>query len=536
MGETAAEGRLQKAWREYAEVIRGEDPERIAAVIDRHLWDLLAVDFAEVVARLAALPEETLARHGALRLVHVLCVMMTAPSIIAAEPPESAPRPSARPELELQFQRMLAHRMRGAASDAADIADGIRERLTRELSAVRAVHGSTANLYYLHLGITALVADESATALTDFTRAAQLSTFDAADLVRYDATAKLALTHALRGSDSLARRSLRAASAIAVPEGLRPFTQHSAETAAALLAVDALTPDAQQRVDDLDAIDPVNELWPLAVLARGRLELSEARYSTVLEECAVYSSAHAHGGQRGLSADVLTSLRLDALSSMREFAAAHSVLANASAPPGDLTDAARTRLSLREGNVRDAARNVRRVLNSRVASAGARDEAVVASAWVSYAADGLVDAATARYLLRLAIHGARRRLLGVLPDEVVRAVRAEAKPNEAAAFDAALAGMTFVSAIDDRPALTAREREVLSMIRTRTVAEAAAALFVSPNTVKTQVSSAYRKLGARNRDEALLLADRHGLLRVDPQPPKGHPNVAALHLPSVGSA
>jgi DNA-binding NarL/FixJ family response regulator len=63
------------------------------------------------------------------------------------------------------------------------------------------------------------------------------------------------------------------------------------------------------------------------------------------------------------------------------------------------------------------------------------------------------------------------------------------------------------------PPLTEREREVLTLIAEgRTNAEIAGRLFLSPHTVKEHTSGLYRKLGARNRAEAVKLAQRVGLL------------------------
>ena len=61
--------------------------------------------------------------------------------------------------------------------------------------------------------------------------------------------------------------------------------------------------------------------------------------------------------------------------------------------------------------------------------------------------------------------------------------------------------------------LTAREREILAATRAyTTVAELAAALHLSPGTVRNHVSSALQKLGARNRNEALRIAEEQGWL------------------------
>jgi DNA-binding NarL/FixJ family response regulator len=67
-----------------------------------------------------------------------------------------------------------------------------------------------------------------------------------------------------------------------------------------------------------------------------------------------------------------------------------------------------------------------------------------------------------------------------------------------------------------RPAhqrLTGREREVLQLVAAGvTNAEIAAELRLSPNTVKEHASSMFRKLGARNRADAVVRAQRLGVL------------------------
>ena len=76
-------------------------------------------------------------------------------------------------------------------------------------------------------------------------------------------------------------------------------------------------------------------------------------------------------------------------------------------------------------------------------------------------------------------------------------------------------GMTLFPPKAEQPAplLSEREREVLELIGAgSTNREIAAALHLSPHTIKEHTSSLYRKLGARNRAEAVQLAQRIGLL------------------------
>jgi DNA-binding NarL/FixJ family response regulator len=76
-------------------------------------------------------------------------------------------------------------------------------------------------------------------------------------------------------------------------------------------------------------------------------------------------------------------------------------------------------------------------------------------------------------------------------------------------------GMTVFKPQEGPPAipLSPREREVLDLLATgATNREIAGSLYLSPHTVKEHTSALYRKLGARNRTEAVQLAQRLGLI------------------------
>jgi DNA-binding NarL/FixJ family response regulator len=76
-------------------------------------------------------------------------------------------------------------------------------------------------------------------------------------------------------------------------------------------------------------------------------------------------------------------------------------------------------------------------------------------------------------------------------------------------------GQTVFAPTSEQPAplLSEREREVLDLIAVgSTNREIASKLYLSPHTVKEHTSALYRKLGARNRAEAVQRAQRVGLL------------------------
>jgi two-component system response regulator DesR len=76
-------------------------------------------------------------------------------------------------------------------------------------------------------------------------------------------------------------------------------------------------------------------------------------------------------------------------------------------------------------------------------------------------------------------------------------------------------GMTVFAPDDDGTAtlLSERERQVLDMIAAgATNREIAERLFLSPHTIKDHTSALYKKIGARNRAQAILRAQRLGIL------------------------
>jgi DNA-binding NarL/FixJ family response regulator len=108
---------------------------------------------------------------------------------------------------------------------------------------------------------------------------------------------------------------------------------------------------------------------------------------------------------------------------------------------------------------------------------------------------------------------------GADQEEVVRAITTVA--NGGAVFGAALARRVaefFASGppgpADVFPQLTAREREVLELVAAgRSNAQIAAALYLSPKTVRNNVSNVLSKLQVTDRAQAIVRAREAGLGR-----------------------
>jgi ATP/maltotriose-dependent transcriptional regulator MalT len=131
----------------------------------------------------------------------------------------------------------------------------------------------------------------------------------------------------------------------------------------------------------------------------------------------------------------------------------------------------------------------------------------------------LGDASTAAMVLdRALLHAAKIgwfRPFTVLPHDQLRRMldtaRERPQPEEAlAALEAIYAECS--DAIDSIAPLTSRERMILHHIAAgETRQEISSRLQVSPNTVKSQVRSIYRKLGAASRHEAIARASKYGI-------------------------
>ena len=129
--------------------------------------------------------------------------------------------------------------------------------------------------------------------------------------------------------------------------------------------------------------------------------------------------------------------------------------------------------------------------------------------------DALAEAALRRFLALHELHGVSSPVLLIPADHRESlwrlAERLGVDPHLLAGLRAVPSPLRVTSA---RVALTPREAEVLRHLRdTSSLAEIAANLSVSANTVKSQVRTLYRKLEAASRDEALRAARLQGLLR-----------------------
>lgn len=142
-------------------------------------------------------------------------------------------------------------------------------------------------------------------------------------------------------------------------------------------------------------------------------------------------------------------------------------------------------------------------------------EVLRASAHDALGDSGMAAAGFDRALAHAARTGERRAFTTLPADRLVSLLEAAAARPQPVARRAVIDDLLRAATEGSQPAITPlsdRERVVLRRIASgESVKRIAAELQVSPNTVKSQVRSIYRKLGASNRHEAVNQASAFGI-------------------------
>ena len=173
----------------------------------------------------------------------------------------------------------------------------------------------------------------------------------------------------------------------------------------------------------------------------------------------------------------------------------------------------RARVALVLGRIDTVLSESRRAV---VAGLSARSEAerlTIELAALLRAAPSTRTAGLARQLAAVLEHSGQRLALVLIPSsdlERVRRALADVGRDDIAQN---IPARSLLLHWEDEASLTEREAVVLGeLVHTSSIKAVASALFVSSNTVKSQVRSIYRKLGVTNREDAIAVARGRGLL------------------------
>ena len=442
--------------------------------------------------------------------------------ILRAVPPDMIPSGSAarafrlflngpvvaEPTADVDPSDMLAlffdSRARGESRDAAEVARRVSG--SERMNSLFDETAGLATFQAVQLGLSQMLTGDHSEALASFTLARRTPPPAPLTALLRDAYVKPALVHALHGDPRAARRKLDQAATLPRTSSWVEYVidAHAALAAAAVVGDDGLD-DAVEQVERIP-LPLLGELWPYRVevlfrlhLRRGRLDDAEASITRFRPAASGFIPGEGVPGSVFAAAEGTAALLRGGVSRAR------SLLAGVDARPTTYR-ALREAVAVASGDYSEA---VPRLIGLRPHTAPLRQLDFFRVNLLSAALLAQGDVNVATELLR----GLVLRSGGL--DETERIY----VPNAVAQFaQASIEGWPegFGNALflgDRVPTLTPREHAVLELMASDLArAQIAEALFVSENTVKSQQRTLFRKLGATTRVEALLTAQRLGLL------------------------
>ncbi|MER5435364.1 LuxR C-terminal-related transcriptional regulator [Streptomyces sp. NPDC002588] len=513
LSEMLAHGAAAGDW-EYAAGALVDD-----LAIGRLFTGLCSGDLADLFSRMgpeAGSPATDLVRAARdlsrCDLEHGLAHLRRAEEGLTAEPDREG-APAAR--LSCALLQAVAARLTGSPERA----EAAAEQAAKEREAVPAhlldKHPELAALLLTQLGSTRLWAGRFEEARPALTQVADCPGGASTALLRADSLGRLALIDQLEGRLGPAERAARAALTETERFGLpQPADSGIARLVLAAVALERDEPDAAGALLDAAAEsdpalrDPVTEAVRALVTARLHLARGDTRAALAAVAEAVPSEAVSPwaAGEAALVASAAH------LAEGRSEAAAELL---AEVPDGQVAcavGAARARLAA--GDPGAAVELLDRVRPEGRFGPGVTVRAALVRA---EAADKTGDADGARRLVARALREARRDRLrrpfteaGPWLRPLLDRAPVPGSPRPAVA-PAPVAPATDGQAAPVVEELSGRERDVLSRLALMmSTEEIAADLYVSVNTVKTHLKSAYRKLGVNRRQDAVRRARELG--------------------------
>lgn len=502
-----------RAKAELARAVEGGDQEDIAATAMFHIWPLVMLHIDLLIGAVGVLQEPVLDRYPVLRLVHPFTAVLarTTRPFTPRLYPEEAKTMSAEQVDMVLLTQLIAYRASGDVESALVYARRLHDRVqTVRVESRDRVDGP--RWYFdLQIGSTLLTAGDSAQALRFFAMARQLGILTPQEDAERVTLGRLAVAHAMRGSLHDAERAL--AGAMALPPPLptnRTLATTTEATTAALIAVDREADDVDECLAALAPHDSTDLMWPLALLVRTRALLARGLPDDALETIRLARDSHPVR-RPSFAFDVVGGATIEALLLTDEFDQACRV-AREHEGAGVLTALATVRLLLRERSPGAASAELLRLQRDPSLGPGARVECRMLAVWAEFLGEGDLDVTAADELFRVMRRRDHRRLAAGMPRQVVECAQGRLDEKAAREFADARGGLVHTE-FGERPVLTAGERRVLEGLTVHASTGALAAAFqVSPNTIKSQLRTLYRKLGCSTREEALRAAERLHLL------------------------
>lgn len=360
---------------------------------------------------------------------------------------------------------------------------------------------------WFQVGATLLLRGTGEGAASAFREALRWVAHDQTRLTERAAHEALALVEARHGELSIAVEWLEAPRTVPSPPVASPFERFG-DLARFWVAVGGLDEEASCHWLDRLRRGPVVELWPYVLDAVVTYELLWGDPAALMAVVEHYRDDHAGFAGPGTYAErVLLRVECDIRLALGHGTAVQLLLDEAQVGETWLI-LRRARLALLEGRHDDV------LLETlpETASARARTELAVTQAAAAVQVDANADASMhLRRAARLLYRHGLWTAIAALPVRYRDALRGTPELGGLMSQLGNRIPRIHPEAVEV-VVLHERERVVLGcLVRGLTVDQTATELFVSPNTVKTQISSIYRKLDVRTRKAAVLRARELGL-------------------------
>jgi LuxR family maltose regulon positive regulatory protein len=274
--------------------------------------------------------------------------------------------------------------------------------------------------------------------------------------------------------------------------------------------------DALRRL--LSDTDPLDELWPAVLFARGQYALMWGNRLAGIQQMVSERASRPDWAAAGSDLDALMrAAEVDLLLSLGlhdRAVRAIEVTARASQP---LSNGPRARAALLSGDPAAALELVRQCLLGAPTARRTRDELLILGAVALHRLGRAEEAEVTLASAAAEVSRPALQAFAMVPRADLRALAPRASAASGIAEQLERAGVTDAFPVSTTPVrLTRREQVVLRYLASGLSRDAIAQrLSVSSNTVKSQTHSIYRKLGARSRIQAVLIAREQRLLDLE---------------------